>query len=93
MKNSFIVLAFLLSATAALACPQPEAQFFGKVIDYNSNDCTFKIDFSRFDVNRLCPLDINLAAPTEFKDVTCSLKNGEPLLGYVVLKNYQVVIE
>ncbi len=100
MKTIFLALAFLVSAQSVLACSNPEAQFIGKVTEYKkvgidqyNYDCSFKIDFTSYQASGVCPLDSVEASQTEFIDTQCSLKNGDEVSGYLVVKNGQIVIE
>ncbi len=99
MKNLFLAIGFLFSIGSALAC-NPEAQFIGKVteykkerIDQNMFDCSFKISFTDYKESGVCPLAYADAVVTEFVDATCSLKNGNDISGYLIVKDNQIVIE
>ncbi len=99
MKNLVIAIGFLFSAGAALAC-NPEAQFIGKVTEYSKErldqnviECSFKINFTDYKESGVCPLSYYEASETRFADTSCSLKNGDQVSGYLIVKDGQVVIE
>ena len=91
MKIALIVSAFVLSANAALACTNPEAQFMGVVTDYNN--CSFKIKFIDYRESAVCGLDEEEAASTTFNDVSCSLKDNDQVSGYLIVEDGKVVID
>ena len=93
MKNVILGLALVsMSAmSSAFAC-SPEAQFIGKV-RYVSANCTYSIDFTFYNESRVCPLSIMDAEGARFEDKTCSLKEGELVSGYLVIKDNKIVIE
>ena len=103
MKSLVIALLTVSSFSAfAFDCKQNEAQFIGKVAEYKKEhidqyifDCSYKIEFSRFDSSIVCPLDISEVYDVRFEDTNCSLKNGDDVSGYLVqdLKTGSVVIE
>ena len=86
MKNLFIVCAFLFSATAALACDLPEAQFIGKVADYSKSDCSYKISFVEYNESGVCGLHMDDADYVYFTDASCSLKNGDEVSGFLIMR-------
>lgn len=99
MKKLVLAMGILFSVGSALAC-NPEAQFIGKVTEYrkirvdqNVFDCSFKIQFTDFKPSMVCPLDYADADVTNFVDESCSLKNGDFVSGYLVIKGDQIVIE
>lgn len=99
MKNLVIAIGFLFSAGAALAC-NPEAQFIGKVTEYSKDrldqnviECSFKIDFTDYKESGVCPLSYGEASEARFADTSCSLKNGDEVSGYLIVKDGQVVID
>lgn len=93
MKN--IILGLALTSTAlfstAQACQQ-EAQFIGTVTNVSA-DCSYKIDFSMYNVSMVCPLGIDEALMTRFKDASCTLKNGDQVSGILINLNDQIVID
>lgn len=99
MKNLVLAIGFLFSAGSALAC-NPEAQFIGTVTEYSKDrldqnviECSFKIEFNDYKESGVCPLSYSDAATTRFADTSCSLKNGDQVSGYLIVKDGQVVIE
>ena len=103
MKKALLSLVFCLNFSAfALECTQLEAQFIGKVVDFQKVrvdqylfDCSYKISFHRFDSSMVCPLDIDEVLSVRFDDYNCELNDGDMVSGYLVksLQTGQIVIE
>ena len=92
MKKMFLAFVLIIGAQAVLACSNPEAQFIGKVVEYGS-DCSFKIDFTRFNPSMICGLSESEASLTKFQDKSCQLKDGDEVSGYLIMQDNQVVID
>jgi hypothetical protein len=103
MKTFIVLFSALFSLSLfAFDCKQTEAQFIGTVTEYKKEavdqyifDCSYAIEFSRFDSNMLCPLDESEVYSVRFEDTNCSLKNGDFISGYLVknLKTEKIEIE
>jgi len=103
MKALIISLfSFAAVSTFAFECSQNEAQFIGKVVEYQKDrvdqnifDCSFKIEFSQLNASQVCPLNEAEAFDARFEDVNCELKNGDFVSGYLVqdLKTSKISIE
>ena len=103
MKMSLFIVALVSMASAqAFVCTQNEAQFIGKVkelrvvrIDQGVRDCFFKIDFTYFQQNTLCPIDYSIANTNEVIDFDCSrsLENNQDISGVLIEKNNTLFIE
>lgn len=93
MKTLLIAMTIFLSVNSAFACSNPEAQFIGNVSEYNSSECSYKIEFSRYNESMICPLSSEEAASTVFVDKSCSLKNGDMVSGYLIVSEGKIVIE
>ncbi len=93
MKTLMLATALFLSVNTTNACSNPEAQFIGKVADYNAQDCSFKVDFTMYNESIVCPLNSGEASETSFVDKSCSLKNGDFISGYLILVDGKIVIE
>jgi hypothetical protein len=103
MKTILVVyLSLIISITHAAECTQNEAQFIGKVsdtrearIDQGVRDCFVKIEFSQFNPNILCPLDISTATSSEIVDFNCdkNLEVDQAVSGILIQKNDILFIE
>lgn len=102
--KALIISLFSLASFSVFAfdCAQNEAQFIGKVVEYQKDrvdqyifDCSYKIEFSQYNVNLLCPLNEASAFEARFEDTNCELKNGDVVSGYLVedLKTSKISIE
>lgn len=102
--KALIISLFSLTAlsTFAFECAQNEAQFIGKVVEYQkvgvdqyNYDCSFKIEFSQLNSSLVCPLNEAEAFEARFEDANCELKNGDFISGYLVqdLKTSKITIE
>ena len=102
----FLCLVFLssLSVTSVYAseCRQNEAQFIGNITELHVvnmgagvRDCTYKISFTQFNENRVCPLDFSQAQLAVFEDYLCSSKftNGDEISGVIIERNGSVFVE
>lgn len=86
-----LALIFMSAMSSAFAC-SPEAQFIGKVTDVEA-DCTYSINFTLYNESGVCPLSIDEALATRFENRSCTLKNGDVVSGYLIIKDERVVIE
>lgn len=103
MKTMITMLALaFIGSVGAFECKQNEAQFIGKVkdlrverIDQGIRDCFYKIEFSRYDISQICPLDEAKASSVEYVDYDCKLglENGQEISGYLVEKDGYVIVE
>lgn len=105
MKKLMLGLTVIAAAASfsANACDfgaQPEAQYIGKVKNFaqvqkseSLVECTYQIEFTRFDSSMVCPLDIDEVYSETFQDYSCSLKNGDQVSGYMARINDRIVLE
>lgn len=98
----FSLFSFISLSAFAFECTQNEAQFIGKVVEYQKDrvdqnifDCSYKIEFSQLNVSLVCPLSEAEAFEARFEDTNCELKNGDFISGYLVqdLKTSKITIE
>jgi hypothetical protein len=90
-----------MSSAHAFVCNQNEAQFIGVVkelrtiSDIGGRDCFFKIDFSYFHQNILCPIDDSIINSNEVIDFDCSrnFENGQEISGVLIEKSSTLYIE
>lgn len=97
---ALMALAIAFTSQAEFNCTQQEAQFIGTVrdtrvewIDQGVFDCYFKIEFSRYNISMVCPLDISEAEGFELLDASCALKDGDEVSGILVKKDGVLFIE
>ena len=100
MKNLFLSLGLLVAANSALACSNPEAQFVGTVTNHQEYtsyevlvECYYSVKFSEYKESGVCALDEQEASKAVFFDATCSLKDGDQVSGYLVVKDGEIAID
>lgn len=103
MKNFGLILAVAASFSVnASECKYNQAQFVGNVTELRvqnlgagKKDCTYKISFTEFNANSVCPLDYAQASSFEFEDYLCEKKltNGDEVSGTLTEKNGYILLK
>jgi hypothetical protein len=103
MRNLILSL-LLVSSYSALACDNPTTEFVGTVKNHydvqtseNTSECFYQIEF-KFDSNHWwqsvdCPVVPSEVTGVEFRDPSCSLKDGASVSGRLIKNGKYIYIE
>jgi hypothetical protein len=99
MKMLLLLSLFILPLGAG-ACDLPQAQFIGRVKKHSITqrsesivECSYQIEFLRFDSSTVCSLVIGEVTGYEFTDPSCAMEDDQPVSGVLTRRGEFIVPE
>lgn len=93
------ILISLCTLEKGMACEVQEAQYIGKVKNYNViqrsesvEECFYEIGYTMFNSSYACPLEIGEVSLEKFQDYSCQLRNGNIVSGVIVKQGEKVFL-